>query len=120
MPTPVQQSLEAALVEDPDDLATHSAYADYLMEHGDPRCKFTRVQLLREAAGRPPAEQTQLRQREKELLRQHGRRWLGDAGRFLVGNWTGADKPTTISLPAAGSTRCACCPRPMPSSPPWH
>src|SRR5262249_13619332 len=31
-PTPLQQSLEEALVESPDDLAAHAAYADYLTE----------------------------------------------------------------------------------------
>src|SRR5262245_10053399 len=35
-PSPLQQSLEQALVDNPDDLAAHSAYADYLTEHGDP------------------------------------------------------------------------------------
>ena len=32
-------------------------------------------------------------QRESELLQQHGRQWLGDLGRFLVGAWSGEDKP---------------------------
>jgi uncharacterized protein (TIGR02996 family) len=91
--SPRQQSLEAALVENPDDLATHSAYADYLMEQGDPRGEFIQVQLLLEDPNRPAQERTRLRQREAELLRQHGRQWLGDLGRFLVGDWSGPDKP---------------------------
>jgi uncharacterized protein (TIGR02996 family) len=91
--SPLQQSLEAALVEDPDDLAAHSAYADYLQEQGDPRGEFIQVQLALEDAKRPARERTQLRKRESELLRQHGRQWLGDVGRFLVGDWSGEDKP---------------------------
>jgi uncharacterized protein (TIGR02996 family) len=90
--SPLQQSLEAALVEDADDLAAHSAYADYLMEHGDPRGEFIQVQLALEAPGRPANERAQLRQREIDLLAQHGRTWLGDVGRFLVGDWSGPDK----------------------------
>src|SRR5262249_45332445 len=91
--SPLQQSLEAALVEDPDDLAAHSAYADYLQEQGDPRGEFIQVQLALEDPNRPARERTQLRKREGELLRQHARQWLGDAGRFLVGDWSGEDKP---------------------------
>jgi uncharacterized protein (TIGR02996 family) len=90
---PLQQSLEAALVDDPDDLAAHSAYADYLMEQGDPRGELTQVQLALEGAGRPEKERERLRRREGELLEKHARRWLGDVGRFLVGDWSGEDKP---------------------------
>src|SRR5262245_39359496 len=91
--SPLQQSLEAALVENPDDMAAHSAYADYLMEQGDPRGEFIQVQLALEDPRRPAKEHTQLKAREKELLKKHGRQWLGDLGRFLVGKWSGADKP---------------------------
>jgi uncharacterized protein (TIGR02996 family) len=90
---PLQRSLEAALAEDPDDLAAHSAYADYLAEQGDPRGEFIQVQLALEDAGRSAGERKQLRTREAALLSQHARRWLGDVGRFLVGDWSGEDKP---------------------------
>jgi uncharacterized protein (TIGR02996 family) len=92
-PSPLQQSLEEALVESPDDLAAHSAYADYLMEQGDPRGEFIQVQLALEDPARPAKERTQLRGRENELLNRHGRQWLGDLGRFLFGGWSGPDKP---------------------------
>src|SRR5215211_1834830 len=45
-PTPLQHSLEEAIVEAPDDLAVHSAYADYLMERGDPRGELIQVQQI--------------------------------------------------------------------------
>jgi uncharacterized protein (TIGR02996 family) len=92
-PAPLQQSLEEALVESPDDLAAHSAYADYLSEQGDPRGELIQVQLALEDAGRPAKERTELQKREAELLKLHAREWLGDLGRFLVGAWSGADKP---------------------------
>src|SRR5262245_38701572 len=88
-PAPLQQSLEAALVDDPDDLAAHSAYADYLMEHGDPRGELIQAQLALEDATRPAKERAALRKRETELLKKHAREWLGDVGRFLVGKWSG-------------------------------
>jgi uncharacterized protein (TIGR02996 family) len=91
--TPLQQALEAALVENSDDVAAYSAYADYLMEQGDPRGEFIQVQLALEDPGRPTPERARLRDRENELLKQHAREWLGDLGRFLVGNWSGPDKP---------------------------
>jgi uncharacterized protein (TIGR02996 family) len=92
-PSALQQSLEEALVEDPDDLAAHHAYADYLMEQGDPRGEFIQVQFALEDPARPAKERTQLRARESELLKDHGQQLLGDLGRFLFGNWSGADNP---------------------------
>jgi uncharacterized protein (TIGR02996 family) len=92
-PSPLQRSLEETLVENPDDLAAHSAYADYLMEQGDPRGEFIEVQLTLEDPRRPRKERTRLQQREQQLLEQHGREWLGDLGRFLIGEWSGEDRP---------------------------
>lgn len=90
---PLQQSLEAALAENPDDLAAHSAYADYLMEQGDPRGEFIQVQLALEDPRRNASERAGLQAREKDLLKKHGKRWLGDVGRFLFGKWSGPNKP---------------------------
>src|SRR5262245_31263738 len=53
---PLQRSLEAALAEDPGDVAAHSAYADYLQEQGDPRGEFIQVQLALEEPGRSAQE----------------------------------------------------------------
>ena len=86
---PLQRSLEPALVEDPDDLAAHSAYADYLAEQGDPRGEFIQVQLALEDPGRPPAERQQLRGREADLLARHGRQWLGPLAPYLLEQPTG-------------------------------
>src|SRR5436305_1044361 len=47
-----QKALEAALVAHPDEVAAHSAYADYLTEAGDPRGEFIQVQLALEDATR--------------------------------------------------------------------
>jgi uncharacterized protein (TIGR02996 family) len=51
-PAPLQESLERALVENPEDLTAHSAYADYLMEQSDSRGEFIQVQLALEDARR--------------------------------------------------------------------
>ncbi len=92
-PSPLTAALEAALVESPDDLAAHSAYADYLAEQGDPRGELIQIQLALEDGSRKPAERKRLREREAELLTLHGRQWLGEAGKFLWGRWSGPDRP---------------------------
>ncbi|HEY7313823.1 MAG TPA: TIGR02996 domain-containing protein [Gemmataceae bacterium] len=81
----LRDALEAALVEDPDDLATHRAYADYLQEQGDPRGEFIQVQLALEDPKRTSAERRELERRERDLLTAHGRKWLGCLVNELLG-----------------------------------
>jgi uncharacterized protein (TIGR02996 family) len=85
-PGPLQQALEAALMENPEDLAAHMAYADHLMEQGDPRGKFIQVQLALEDPGRSPNERKHLQAREAELLQTYQREWLGELAQELLGN----------------------------------
>ena len=80
----MRAALEAALVTDPDDLASHAAYADWLAEQGDPRGEFIQVQLALEDPNKSAAERKKLQQREKKLLDQHARDWLGDLAPFLL------------------------------------
>lgn len=81
----LRDALEAALVEDPDDLATHHAYADYLQEQGDPRGEFIQVQLALEDPDRTEAARRKLQLREQALLAKHGRKWLGCLADELLG-----------------------------------
>jgi uncharacterized protein (TIGR02996 family) len=83
-PDSQRDSLEAALVDNPDDLASHMAYADYLGEQGDPLGDFIRVQLALEDESRPADERKKLRQQERKLLKAHGRDWLGELAPFLL------------------------------------
>jgi uncharacterized protein (TIGR02996 family) len=77
------QALEAALVANPDDLGAHAAYADWLIEQGDPRGEFIQVQLALEDPKVPAQQRTALQRREKALLKAHGRAWLGELAPFL-------------------------------------
>ncbi len=88
-----RKALESALLAHPDEVAAHSAYADYLAETGDPRGEFIQTQLALEDPTRSKPERAALRERETALLAEHTREWLGDVGRFLVGDWSGEDKP---------------------------
>ena len=70
-------ALEAGLLADPDNLAAHAAYADWLIEHDDPRGEFLRLQLALEADDvgkvvrrRPWNDDPRLRQAVKRLLPQ--------------------------------------------------
>jgi uncharacterized protein (TIGR02996 family) len=85
----LRESLEAALVENPDDLASHMAYADYLTDQGDPRGDLVRVQLALEDPAKSPAERDKLKKQEEKLLKAHEAEWLGDLAAFLLAKPTG-------------------------------
>src|SRR5262245_30531929 len=78
-----RDTLEAAIAADFDDLAAHAAYADLLMEEGDPHGELVSVQLALEDETHSPEERARLRERERELLAAHHRAWLGDLTRHF-------------------------------------
>jgi uncharacterized protein (TIGR02996 family) len=88
--------LELALLNDPDDLAANSAYADWLSEQGDPRGEFIQVQLALEDPDRPPSERKALQKREQALLKAHADEWVGGLADFLIGE-RGREKPARRS-----------------------
>jgi uncharacterized protein (TIGR02996 family) len=79
----LRAAFEAALVAEPDDLAAHSAYADFLTEQDDPRGELISVQLARERAS--GAERDRLAQREAVLLAQQQAAGEGLVGGFFRG-----------------------------------
>ena len=60
----LREALEAALVENPDDIAAHMAYADLLSDAGDPRGEFIQVQLALEDEACKGEARRRLQQRE--------------------------------------------------------
>jgi uncharacterized protein (TIGR02996 family) len=76
MSDPMIEGFEAHLREQPDDLATWSAYADYLTDQGDPRGEFMAVQIALERPDTPTAQRGRLRIREARLM-SADERWLG-------------------------------------------
>jgi uncharacterized protein (TIGR02996 family) len=89
--SPLRAALEAALVENPEDLASHMAYADHLHEQGDPRGEFIQIQLALENKTIGVAARKPLQKHEAELLKEHERTWLGPMATFWideeVGEW---------------------------------
>jgi uncharacterized protein (TIGR02996 family) len=79
----MRKTFERALAENPDDLATHRAYADWLAEQGDVRGEFIQVQLALEDETLPAGERQDFRAREQRLREEHERAWLGRLARFL-------------------------------------
>ena len=77
-------AFEAALRANPDDFAGWCAFADYLVEQGDPRGEFMQVQLALEDESRPKEERDRLKAREAELLKEHEREWLGPLAAFTL------------------------------------
>lgn len=75
--TTTDNVLEKAIAHDFDDLAAHAAYADWLTQQGDARGEFIQVQLALEDPQTPAPQRKDLQKRETELLKTHGRTWLG-------------------------------------------
>jgi uncharacterized protein (TIGR02996 family) len=74
----LREALEAALVENPDDIAAHMAYADHLHDQGDPRGEFIQVQLALENKSLAQDERGRLAAREQTLLKQTREACLGN------------------------------------------
>ncbi len=72
-----REAMEAALLDDPDDFVLHAAYADLLIEDGDPRGDFIRIQLQLEDATLAANVRKELESQSAAILKQHEREWLG-------------------------------------------
>lgn len=79
------EAFERAIIENPHDVASYSAYADWLQEHDDPRGEFIAVQLALEDESRPKDARDELQKREAELLAAHEQEWLGELAPHLLG-----------------------------------
>jgi uncharacterized protein (TIGR02996 family) len=85
---PLGRALESAVVEAPDDLASHMAFADWLGEQPEPALagwgELIRVQLALEDKARPATQRRALKRRERELLRKNKQALLGPLAAFVV------------------------------------
>src|SRR5262245_50775957 len=84
----MREAFEEALAADPDDRATHAAYADWLSEQpaesDRARGEFVAVRLALEDGSLSAGQRKRLRRREAELLSAHQRGWLGELAPFLL------------------------------------
>jgi uncharacterized protein (TIGR02996 family) len=72
-PAQSEDALLAAIHERPAEDAPRLVYADWLLERGEVRGEFITLQFKRRAGGLSEAEA----KREQQLLKKHGRGWLG-------------------------------------------
>ena len=73
-----REGLERALVERPEDLVLHSAYADLLMEEGDPRGEYIQIRLALEDRTLPAEEARRLNVRSLAMQNVYRDVWLGE------------------------------------------
>src|SRR5262249_41894334 len=80
--------MEEVVVQCPDDVIMHRAFASALLQHRDPaasaRGKFIEVQLKLEEPGLPDDQRRKLASRQRKLLKDHGRAWLGELAGWLL------------------------------------
>src|SRR5262245_45761506 len=78
------------IIDNPHDLTPRLVYADWLEEHGDAaardRATFIRVQIELGQCNPDSPRARQLDRRQRQLLRRHGKAWLG--------SWTEHDTRT--------------------------
>ena len=84
-------AFERHLIENLDDAAGWSAYADHLTEQGDPRGDFMRVQLALEDESLPKAERRALQEEEVALRVAHLDQWVGES--FVAENFDAKGQP---------------------------
>ena len=71
--------LEAAILRDPDDLASYAVLGDWLAERGDPRGELIATQLAADATGDPEMRRAALR-----VLSKHRDYFLGELGSMIA------------------------------------
>jgi uncharacterized protein (TIGR02996 family) len=71
----------AAIFAAPDDLSVRDVYADWLIEHGDPRGELIALQRARSSGRSTPKSE----QRERALLDEHGDRWAEPLTKLIEG-----------------------------------
>ena len=72
-PSQSEEALLAAVYAQPLDDGPRLVYADWLLERGEPRGEFITLQFKRKQSALSEEEN----RREKALLKQHGKQWLG-------------------------------------------
>ncbi|MCS6865542.1 MAG: WGR domain-containing protein [Gemmataceae bacterium] len=83
-PASTEEAFIRALQSNPHDLAGWCAYADWLVEQGDPRGEFMRVQIALEDENLPKAQRDKLQRKEAALLKKYEKEWVGAWADFVA------------------------------------
>ena len=87
-----RQALEDYLAANPDDLAAHSAYADWLTENDDPRGEYIRLQLALEDKTHPAEQLKAIYETATAIFDKHEKEWIGPLYDFEFSTLTGRFK----------------------------
>lgn len=93
-----REMLEAAIAADFDDPAAHAAYADLLVEQGDPRGEYIQLHLALEDENQSPRLLAEWRERASRLRQQHEQDWLGSLAPFLLGRHRDTVEPVAPNI----------------------
>ena len=80
----MQEKLEKNLIKNPDNLALYEEYATFLRENNDPRAELIDLQITFENPALAREQRVELETRQRELLDEHGREWLGELADFIL------------------------------------
>ena len=80
----MRDKLEKRIFEDPSDLQRHQEYAAFLKKQRDPRGELIEVQIALEAQDLDRETQFELERKERRLLNEHGRQWLGELAGYVL------------------------------------
>lgn len=78
-----REALEAALAAEPESVALHSAYADLLIEEGDPRGEYIRLELALEDLYLSDRDRRLIKKQSDRLLKKYESLWLGSFQQYL-------------------------------------
>jgi uncharacterized protein (TIGR02996 family) len=93
-----RQMLEAAIAADFEDVAAHAAYADLLVEEGDPRGEYIQLRLALENRNQSPRLLREWEERANQLLHQYQPDWLGRLAPFLLGRPRSTVEPVAPNI----------------------
>ena len=81
----MRDKLEKNLAKKPDDLVLHEEYAAHLRENDDARAELIELQISLESQSLANEQRVELEARQRVLLDEHGREWLGDVADIILG-----------------------------------
>lgn len=80
----MRDKLEKKIVERPNDLKRHHAYAEWLNQNDDPKGQLIDIQIALEGKSLTREKRFELESDQQELLDKHGREWLGEVANFVL------------------------------------
>lgn len=75
---------EKRILEKPAEVKRHEEFAEFLTSIGDPRGELIEIQIKLEDKRLTLEQQVELNIRERAILKEHGRKWIGKLADFVL------------------------------------